>query len=397
MKFIFYFSLLIIAYTYAGYPLAIAILARIKPRPWRKAPWPAGGPPPVTIIMAVHNGARILSAQLNHLLTLESTLVHRVVVISDGSTDRTNAILAAQTNPRLKTILLPVHSGKSAALNAGMELAATEILLFVDIRPQIQPGALPALLSNFADPTVGCVAGELLLNSAGHSAAASAVSGLYWRYEQGIRNCEAAVDSPTGVYGGFYAIRREAATPFPPGLILDDMFQPLSLIRKGYRSVLERQAFVIDTWPATSAGEFSRKVRTLAGNFQLIAEAPWLLTPTNRVLFQLISHKLLRLVVPYFFILLLFTTGWLATSSAGFALFGLLQTIFWFIAVVTLRFRIPIKIVNKLAAPASALLVLNLAAIVGFYKFLFTRGPLWKIWSPTPVVLDSDAIPPQAV
>ena len=397
MKFLFWTSLAIIAYTYMGYPIAIALLARIKPRPWQKAPWPAGGPPPVTIIMAVHNGAGMISAQLEHLLSLEPELVAKVIVVSDGSTDQTNSILKSQKNTRLKTVFNPSHGGKSGALNDAISLAESEILLFVDIRPQVQHGALRALLANFADPKVGCVAGELLLNAAGHSAATGAVSGLYWRYEQYIRNCEAAVDSPTGVYGGFYAIRREAVTLFPPGLILDDMFQPLSLIRQGYRSVLDREAFVVDTWPATSAGEFSRKVRTLAGNFQLIAAAPWLLTPANRVLFQLVSHKLLRLVVPYFFVLLLLATGFLAVDSAGFALFGLLQTIFWFLAVVALRFRLPINALNKLAAPASALLVLNAAAIAGFYKFLFTRGPLWKIWSPTPVVLDSDTIPPQSI
>ncbi len=196
-----------------------------------------------------------------------------------------------------------------------------------------------------------------------------------------MRNHEAAFDSPVGVYGGFYAIRRALATPLPDGLILDDMFQPLSVLRQGYRSVLDRSAFVIDTWPATSAGEFSRKVRTLAGNFQLIARAPWLLTPANRVLFQLISHKLLRLVVPYFFVTLLLTSAILGLHSAAFAFFAVLQTVFWFISLLALEIRIPV--LHRLAAPASAMLVLNAAAVVGLYKFLFTRGPLWKIWSPT--------------
>ena len=342
--------------------------------------------------MAVHNGAAMLPTQLTHLLTLEPTLVAEIIVVSDGSTDATNNILRQQTDPRLKTILLPQHSGKATALNAAIALATAEILLFVDIRPRVQPGALAALLSNFADPTVGCVAGELLLNSEGHSATATAVSGLYWRYEQAMRNHEAAFDSPVGVYGGFYAIRRALATPYPPGLILDDMFQPLSVIRRGYRSVLDRTAFVVDTWPASTAGEFSRKVRTLAGNFQLIAAAPWLLTPANRVAFQLISHKLMRLVVPYFFVLLLLSTVFLALNSAAFALFGLLQTAFYFVSLIALRVRIPV--VNKIAAPASAMLVLNAAAVAGLYKFLFTRGPLWKIWNPTPV-LDPATIPQQ--
>ena len=384
MTTLFFISLVVILYTYAGYPLLIGVMARLRPRRWRRAPWPAGAAP-ISIVMAVHNGAGTLSAQLAHLLALDPHLVQQVVVVSDGSTDGSDALLAqAAGTPRLHTILLPAQVGKSAALNHGIQAATGEILLFVDIRPRIADGALEALLSNFADHTVGCVAGELLLNTEGHQAAASAVSGLYWRYEQWIRNAEAAVDSPTGVYGGFYAMRRALATPLPPGLILDDMFQPLSVIQQGYRSVLERTALVIDTWPASSAGEFARKVRTLAGNFQLVAEAPWLLTPHNRVLFQLVSHKLLRLVVPYFFLSLLLTSVGLARGSAGYTAFALLEVAFWTMAAMSLRVRLPG--LNRLAAPAGALLVLNAAAIVGLYTFLTTRGPLWKIWSPTPLV-----------
>ncbi len=387
MTALFDISLAVILYTYLGYPILIAALARLRPRAWTRAPWPPSQPQrPISIIMAVHNGASILLAQLAHLTSLEPGLIHEILVVSDGSTDQTPAILARQTDPRLRTIILPQHSGKSTALNHAIQHATAEIILFIDLRPRVQPHALSALLQNFADPTVGCVAGELLLSTAGHQATASAVSGLYWRYEQWIRNCEAAFDSPVGVYGGFYAIRRALATPFPPGLILDDMFQPLAIIRQGYRSVIDRTALVLDTWPATTAGEFSRKVRTLAGNFQLIASAPWLLTPQNRVLFQLLSHKLLRLVVPWCFLLLLLTSAILGLHSVLFAIFALLQLAFWLLALSALKVSMPIA--NRLATPASALLVLNAAAIAALFRFLFTRGPLWKTWSPTPTPLD---------
>ena len=320
----------------------------------------------------------MLPRQIEHLLGLDPLLVGDVVIVSDGSTDGTAEILAAKRNARLRAILLEQQQGKSAAVNHGIEAAKGEILLFVDIRPHIEDGALAALLENFADPTVGCVAGELLLNTIGQDGAAASVSGVYWKYEQWIRNCEAAVDSPTGVYGGFYAIRRALATPAPAGLILDDMFQPLSVIRQGYRSVLERKAYVTDTWPSSSAGEFQRKVRTLAGNFQLIAEAPWVLGSENRVRFQLVSHKLLRLVVPWCFLVLLASSfvlgGWYGRA-------GVAQGLFWGLAAVSLKVRLPM--IGKLGAPASALLVLNAAAVMGLYTFLFTRGPLWKIWSPT--------------
>ena len=387
MTWVCWISLAIILYTYAGYPIIIAMFARLRSKPWRREAWPhESRPEPISVVMAVHNGAAMLPEQLKHLLSLEPALIREVIVVSDGSTDETGQILMQISDPRLRTFVLPEQGGKCVAVNYGVAQATGEILLFVDIRPRVGEGALTSLLANFADPTVGCVAGELVLSQEGHDATASAVSGLYWRYEQWIRNCEAAVDSPVGVYGGFYAIRRSLAVAAPAGLILDDMFQPLAIIRQGYRSVLDRQAIVSDRWPSKATGEFSRKVRTLAGNFQLVAEAPWILTPANRVLFQLVSHKLLRLAVPYFFVLLLVSSAILGISSLAYALFATLQLLFWVMATAAIRYRIPV--VQRLAAPASALLVLNAAAVVGLYTFLFTRGPLWRIWSPTAAPVD---------
>ncbi len=395
MRPLFWLSLAVIAYTYAGYPLLILLFARLRPRTWRREPQASS----ISIVMAVHNGAHLLPAKLDHLRALNATLVREIIVVSDGSTDATGAILqAACSEPghdaRLFPIILREQIGKSAALNHGIAAATSEILLFIDIRPTLAPGALPTLLSNFADPSVGCVAGELVLSTPGHDATASAVSGLYWRYEQAIRNAEAALDSPVGVYGGFYAIRRRLATTFPPGLILDDMFQPLSIIRQGYRSVLDRSAVVHDIWPAKAAGEFERKVRTLSGNYQLIQLAPWILTPQNRVLFQLVSHKLLRLVVPFFFLSLLFASAFLASSSVVWLAVVLVQTIAWLLGLVSLRTRLPL--VGRYASALAALLVLNAAAVAGLFRFLFTAGPLWKTWSVQPVAtpaLDEVTVP----
>lgn len=377
MSIVFWLSFAVIGYTYVGYPAIMFLLARFAAHPWRKAAFNT----PVSVVMAVHNGAARLPEQIEHLVSLDPERVCEVIIVSDGSTDGTAEILSKTLDPRLRSIILPEQGGKAVALNHGIAAANGEILLFIDIRPKVAPGALAELMSNFADPTVGCVAGELLLNTDGHDATSSAVSGVYWRYEQWIRNCEAAFDSPVGVYGGFYAARRSLVQPFPPGTILDDMFQPLTILRQGYRSVLDRSAIVTDTWPGRAAGEFQRKVRTLAGNFQLVSLAPWILSFRNRVLFQLISHKLLRLVVPYFFLLLLISASWLGVNSGVWRLIALAQWAFWIAALAALRVRLPV--VHRFAAAASALLVLNAAAIAGLYKFLFTDGPLWKIWSPT--------------
>ncbi|MGC9158354.1 MAG: glycosyltransferase family 2 protein [Terracidiphilus sp.] len=394
MKIIFWVSLIAIFYTYAGYPALIGLLGWLRPRPWTSRPITPG----VSIVLAVHNGAARIERQIEHLLHLDYPKIEQIIVVSDGSTDGTAELLARRRDPRLTAVILKEQAGKAAAVNAGMERAAAEVILFVDIRPEIAPGAIRSLVSNFADPRVGCVTGELILRQSTHDAASAAVSGLYWRYEKWIRSRESLCGSPVGVYGGFYAVRRALAVPQPPGMILDDMFQPLAIIRQGYRSVLDPRAYVYDTWPAKIKDEFHRKVRTLAGNFQLFSLAPWTLSPRSPVFFQIVSHKLLRLAAPYFLLGLLISTLALAPGSFFFAGFGALQLCGWMLAVAGLRYRIPA--LHRIAAPASALLALEAAAVVGFYKFLFTRGPLWKIWNTdkpvagaVPVAADDSAPP----
>ena len=375
MKTVFWLSLACILYAYVGYPVAIWLLARLRPRPWKFAPIT----PSVSVVLAVHNGAGLLPRKLQHLLHLDYGNVKEIIVVSDGSSDGTAELLSGERHPLLKSIVLKEHGGKAVAVNAGVAQATGDVILFVDIRPEIAPAAIQQLVGNFADPEVGCVAGDLILRREGHDATSVAIGGLYWRYEQWIRKCESVVDSPVGVYGGFYAIRRELAVLQPSGMILDDMFQPLSIIRQGYRSILDVNANVYDAWPETAGLEFHRKVRTLAGNFQLFQLAPWTLTLQNRVLFQLVSHKVMRLIVPYLVVLLLVSTLALSLDSPVYAILAAIQIFGIALAIVALRFKAPV--LHRIAAPASALLLLNAAAVVGFYKFLFTRGPLWKIWN----------------
>jgi cellulose synthase/poly-beta-1,6-N-acetylglucosamine synthase-like glycosyltransferase len=182
-------------------------------------------------------------------------------------------------------------------------------------------------------------------------------------------------------------------------MILDDMFQPLSIIRQGYRSILDPRACVYDKLPETPASEFQRKVRTQAGNFQLFRLAPWTLTVQNRVLFQLVSHKVMRLIVPYLLVFLLISAVFLSAGSQLYAAFAALQILGWSFAIVSLRYQI--SVLRYIAAPVSTLLALNAAAIAGLYKFLFARGPLWKIWNSSepesmrPNPKTNDFVPPK--
>jgi cellulose synthase/poly-beta-1,6-N-acetylglucosamine synthase-like glycosyltransferase len=336
--------------------------------------------PTVSVILAVHNGSALLLQKIEQLLSLDYPPGRiEFIVVSDGSTDGTNRILRG--NRLVRSIICPERRGKAAALNVGMQSATGEILLFLDIRPRLESASLQLLMSNFADPNVGCVAGEVVLIDDGHDQVTKAVGSLYWRYEQWIRNCESKVDSPVGVYGGFYAVRRELVCTLPEDTVLDDMLQPLSIIRQGYRSVLDARAVVYDVWPRSFKDEFGRKVRTLAGNFQLLQLAPWLLTRENRVRFELVSHKLLRLLVPVLLGILLGTSAMLAIRSRLYGALLATQLVIYMIAAMGAWCGLPIVV--RIAGVARAFCMINLAAVLGFYKFLFTRGPLWSIWIPT--------------
>jgi cellulose synthase/poly-beta-1,6-N-acetylglucosamine synthase-like glycosyltransferase len=360
VKIIFWLSLAGVLYTYAGYPAIMWMLARLRPRPWKTAPIA----PSVSLVLAVHNGVSLLSHRIQHLVSLDYPNIKEIIVVSDGSADGTAELLARQDDPRVHPILLE---------------ATADIIVFLDLRPETAPGAIQQLVSNFADQKVGCVGGEYIVRQEGDTGQSAGVGRLYSSYEQWIRMCESTFDSAVGVPGCFYAVRRNLAVPQSAGIILDDMFQPLSIVRQGYRSIVDPRAYVYDTLPKNVKGEFPRKVRTLAGNFQLIQLAPWTLTLQNRVLFQLVSHKVMRLVVPYLVVLMLVSAAMLSAGSAFYLCIAIVQLVCWAVALIGLAYRPPI--LHRIASPAATLLALNAAAVVGLYKFLFTRGPLWKIWN----------------
>jgi cellulose synthase/poly-beta-1,6-N-acetylglucosamine synthase-like glycosyltransferase len=377
MTAVFWVCVVLVLYVYLGYPVIVWSLSRLRPQPWTRA----AGQPTVSIILAVYNGAALLREKIDHLLTLDyPEQLIEVLVVSDGSTDATDTILSSIQHPRLRTWRLAQHGGKVAALNKAIAEAQNEILLFIDIRPRLEAGALNCLVANFADPKVGAVAGELRLRSGDHDAGTKAVGGIYWRYEQWIRKSESAIDSAVGVYGGFYAVRRSLAVQLPEGLILDDMLQPLSVIRQGYRSVLDEDALVWDVWPKTAKGEFRRKVRTLAGNFQLVRVAPWLLKSENRVLGQFVSHKLLRLVAPVLLFLALVSSLALAHQPL-YRWLAVGQLCFYLLGIVGMRTQLPG--LRQITGPAAAFCLLNAAAIAGFWQFVAKGKNLQKIWVPS--------------
>ncbi|HEY7509370.1 MAG TPA: glycosyltransferase [Vicinamibacteria bacterium] len=310
----------VVGYAYVGYPLLIALAARIRPaRPVARRPIT----PAVSVIIVARDEERCLGAKIESCLALDYPRDRLdVLVVSDGSEDRTEAIVTGYADRGVRLLALRTPRGKAAALNAGVAATRSEVLLLTDARQHLAPDALRALVADLADPAVAAASGELHLASSATTAVAEGV-GLYWDYEKMVRRAESRFDSSVGVTGALYAIRRERFTPLDPRTILDDVALPMAAVLAGHRVVFEPLARATDTIAATPTGEYRRKVRTLAGNYQLVRLQPALLDPRrNRILWQFVSHKLARLAVPWCLAAMAVASGLLA--AAGDRVFALL-------------------------------------------------------------------------
>jgi cellulose synthase/poly-beta-1,6-N-acetylglucosamine synthase-like glycosyltransferase len=245
-----------------------------------------------------------------------------VLVVSDGSTDATDAIAQSFSGAGVQLLRVP-WGGKPAALNAAIERASGEILLLTDVRQILAGNSLRFLVDCFADPSVGAASGQLLLRKS--LAQEEEDMGLYRRYEAWIRERLSRIDSIFGAVGSFYALRRELAIRIPEDILLDDVYLPLAAYFSGRRLIVEQRAVAWDI-PVPLKTEFRRKVRTIAGNYQLLAARPALLGWRNRMWFHFMSYKVARLLMPYALVLAAVSSfflprpwNWLALASqAGF-------------------------------------------------------------------------------
>jgi cellulose synthase/poly-beta-1,6-N-acetylglucosamine synthase-like glycosyltransferase len=254
--------------------------------------------PTVSVLVIAHNEEDLIEARIDNLLALDYPKDRiEIVIASDGSTDETVARALRYEHAGVAVRAFDQRRGKSATLNAAAPLLRGEIVLFADARQRFDAGSLRAIVDSFADPAVGAVSGELMLSAGAGTAGQGAA--FYWRYEKFIRESEGRADSTVGATGAIYAIRRELFAPIPDDTILDDVLIPLRIVRQGYRVVFEPGARAYDAASATARHEFIRKARTCAGTFQLFAREPWLLSPwRNRLWFETVSHKALRLALP---------------------------------------------------------------------------------------------------
>ncbi|MEQ1949684.1 MAG: glycosyltransferase [Bryobacteraceae bacterium] len=365
-----------IVYVVAGYPILVRWRAKAQTRAVQKARME----PTVTAIVAVHNGGHYLRAKLDSLLALDYPRdKFDIMVVSDGSTDDTEAIAQSYTpHQRVKLLRIP-KGGKCAALNAAIPTATGEILLLTDVRQVVEPASLRYLVENFADAQVGAVSGELIIQRG--SGGAEADIGAYWRFETWLRDTLAGMDSMIGATGPFYCLRRSLAVPVPPDTLLDDMYLPLKgAFFTGHRLAMERRARAYDP-PMPLATEFRRKVRTLAGNWQLLQLLPELLSRQNRMLWHYASYKLGRLLLPWlmaaFFLLSLVTPWpWNALLAGPQVLF--------YAAGVLARYLPDATPGKRHLSPVVTFLTMMWASVLAIQVFFVRPADLWSVTSARP-------------
>jgi poly-beta-1,6-N-acetyl-D-glucosamine synthase len=368
MKLVFWLCFALAGYAYLGYAIWLWLHVRLRKRPIL----PKNITPDVSIIIAARNEEANLPAKLENLRLLDYPQDRlQIVIVSDGSIDRTASILREQA-PHIFPVVLDESNGKACALNEAVKHATGEILVFLDARQFVEPNAVSELISCFADSDVGAVSGELLLETSSGAPSPDAL-GIYWKIEKVVRKLESASGSVVGVTGAIYAIRRELYTEIPPGTILDDVFVPMNVARKGKRVVFQPSAIARDRLFSEKGKEFSRKVRTLTGNYQLLRLAPWLLSPANPLLFRFISHKLLRLLVPLLLVLMLIASA--VASGPFFRLIFWFQVLFYFLAFLGSFSPSARKL--KPVAIANTFVMLNAAAALAFYNFVVGRNSVW--------------------
>jgi|HubBroStandDraft_4_1064222.scaffolds.fasta_scaffold06582_4 biofilm PGA synthesis N-glycosyltransferase PgaC len=373
LKETFWLGALTVLYVYLLYPVLIWALAGVRQE--RRGAGAQQTPAPFSVVLAVHDEAARISSRLDELVTQIRTTGRsgEVIVVADGCTDATAALARAHPSPLVQVIELPENEGKARALSRGSEVAKGDILVFADARQRWAPTSLQRLLENFNRPEVGAVTGELVLDVP--DGVLGGV-GLYWRYEKWLRRNEGRLHSTVGVSGSISAVRRELFRPIPRGVLLDDLYWPLQVVMQGRRVAYDERAVAYDRLPERPTDEFRRKVRTLSGNFQLAAMLPQALLPwRNPIWAQFVSHKLLRLVVPWMLLGVFLASSLLDGTIYRIALVA--QVIFYGLALIALaggpgsRWR--------LATSAAAFVVLNAAAWLAFWVWISGRAEgAWK-------------------
>jgi cellulose synthase/poly-beta-1,6-N-acetylglucosamine synthase-like glycosyltransferase len=365
----------LVLYVYAGYPLLLALIRMLGgAKPVAKG----DDRPPVTLIISAYNEAGIIGEKIANSLALEyPTDRLQVLVVSDASTDGTDDIVRASSNPNVSLLRMPARSGKTIGLNEAVPAARGDIIVFSDANAMYGHAAIAALVRNFSDPTVGAVVGESTY--APSNAAVDEHESLYWRYEVAIKRLESALGSVVGGDGAIYAIRKHLYRPMSADA-LSDFLNPMQVVYHGYRCVYEPEARSVERGAGDFSREFHRKVRIVNRAWRTMMSLKALLNPLRFGFFsiEVISHKLLRWLVPLFLLLVLAIN--IAVLDEGTTYFVILtiQLILYGSAALGYTLRTRERLPRALAVPFYFAMV-NFASARGIIEVY--RGKTYTTWT----------------
>jgi cellulose synthase/poly-beta-1,6-N-acetylglucosamine synthase-like glycosyltransferase len=329
---LFFISVSLILYVYAGYPVLLLIMRRVRGARQRVQ---KAIEPPVTLMISAYNEEKIIAQKIENSLALDYPKDKlEIIVISDKSSDATDEVVRSFADAGVKLVQMPERGGKTAGLNRCVPQAKGEIIIFSDANAMYDKQVVRKIARNFADETVGAVTGESRYNlDEGDTSTAS--ENLYWRYELALKRLESEIGSLVGGDGAIYAIRKKCYRQLQPS-DLSDFVNPLQIIAQGYRNVYEEEAFSYEKGGESFEKEFRRKVRIVNRAWRGMMSMRHLLNPFRFGFFaiQAISHKLLRWLVPCFMALAFVSNFFLIDGENIFKLILFLQIAFYFFALI---------------------------------------------------------------
>ncbi|MBI4241964.1 MAG: glycosyltransferase family 2 protein [Candidatus Rokubacteria bacterium] len=377
----FWLSAIAVSYPYVLYPALLSAIARRRRVP---TPPASSETPSVSVIIAAYNEAAVIARKLDSTLSQDYPASRlEVVVVSDGSTDRTAEIVAACPDSRIRLLVRSARQGKSAALNCGVREARGDILVFTDANALFAPGAIRRLVEPFADPRVGLVSGQGLYGETGNGTARAVANG-YVRFEALVKSGEGVLGFVAGADGAIYAIRRALYEDLPPTYV-NDLLHPIAAALAGYKSRFDPEAYTVEPASHGAGQELQRHVRIIAQGFAiLIAMGPQLARRRRwKALWMLASHRFLRWISAFAL------AGVLGTSLAGhgllFKIALLAQGVFYATAAAGWLAERTGRRLGLLAAPYY-FCVVSAAGALGLLRFV--RGGVDATWAPRGDVSD---------
>lgn len=373
---VFWSSAAALFYAYAGYPILVYVVSRLFPKPIDRA----AHQPTVTVLITAYNEERAIRAKLENTLLIDYDRKKlEIIVASDCSNDKTDAIVKEFGARGVKLVRQIERRGKTAAQNVGVENASGEIVLFSDATTMYEPDVLRRMLPNFADQTVGCVAGKLIYVDDFDSGVGKGAKG-YWNYETFLKRAESRACSLIGASGCLYAVRKSAYKPMYAEACSDFLIATV-LYEQGLRTVYEPTAVCTEETNRRADKEMQMRVRVISQTFTDLWRNRRMLNPFRAGFYavQLVSHKIFRYAAPFFLLAVFFSSALLEFSSVFFAVVFWLQIVFYALALIGFALEKIGKSFGVATMPLYFVLA-NLASCVGFYKFL--RGERYARWEP---------------